>query len=154
MAEGRVAQIVRQGQGFGKILVQPQLPGDGAGDLGDLDGMGQPRPELVAFVVDEDLRLVLQPPEGGGMDDPVPVPLIGGARPAARVAECGSCTGSGLGSEGKGVPALAPAMRARQPRLPARLRARMALIWHRRLESGGGTSYLGDRWSPDDHAGR
>ena len=37
--------------------------------------MGQPGAEMVALVIDEDLRLVLEPAEGGGMDDAVAVAL-------------------------------------------------------------------------------
>jgi hypothetical protein len=37
--------------------------------------MGEARPVVVALVVDENLGLVLQPPEGGGMDDAVAVAL-------------------------------------------------------------------------------
>ena len=33
VAEGRVAQIVGQADGLGQVFVQPQRPGDGAGDL-------------------------------------------------------------------------------------------------------------------------
>jgi iron-sulfur cluster assembly accessory protein len=49
--------------------------------------MGQPGPEMITFVVDEDLGLVLEPAEGGGMDDPVPVALevAAGGRDRLRV---------------------------------------------------------------------
>ena len=33
VAEGRVPQIVGQADGFSQVFVQPQRPGDGAGDL-------------------------------------------------------------------------------------------------------------------------
>ena len=33
VAEGGMPQVVAQGDGLGQILVQPQRPGDGAGDL-------------------------------------------------------------------------------------------------------------------------
>ena len=75
MAEGRMAEVVREGQRLGQILVEPEGAGERPGDLADLDGMGQPGAEMVALVIDEDLRLVLEPAEGGGMDDPVPVAL-------------------------------------------------------------------------------
>jgi hypothetical protein len=38
--------------------------------------MGETGAVEIAFVVDEDLGLVHEPPEGGGMDDPVPVPVV------------------------------------------------------------------------------
>ena len=91
MAEGRVAEVMGKGQGLGQVLIQAQRPGDRARDLRHLDRMGQPRPVMVALVIDEDLRLVLQPAEGRGMDDPVAVAREGRARracpapaPAAR----------------------------------------------------------------------
>jgi hypothetical protein len=34
---------------------------------------------MVAFMIDEDLCFILQPPKRLGMDHPVPVPLKGGA---------------------------------------------------------------------------
>jgi len=37
--------------------------------------MGEAGAVEVALVVDEDLGLVHEPPEGGGMDDAVPVPV-------------------------------------------------------------------------------
>ena len=83
MAEGRVAEVVRQRHRLGQILVQPQPAGDGAGDLRHLDAMGQPGAEVIALVVDEDLGLVLQPAEGGGVDDAVAVALPGRAGIAA-----------------------------------------------------------------------
>ena len=80
MAEGRVAEVVRQRQRLGQVLVEPQRAGQRAGDLRHLDRVGQPRAVVVALVVDEDLRLVLQAAEGGGMDDAVAVALERAAR--------------------------------------------------------------------------
>ena len=40
VAEGGVAQIVAVGRRLRQILVEPQAPGDGAGDAADLDGVG------------------------------------------------------------------------------------------------------------------
>jgi hypothetical protein len=42
--------------------------------------MGQPRAEVITLMVDEHLRFVLQAPEGGSVDDAVPVPLKGRPR--------------------------------------------------------------------------
>jgi hypothetical protein len=61
VAEGRVAQVMRQRHRLGEVGVQAQHPGDGAGDLRHLDRMGQARAVVIALVFDEDLRLVLQP---------------------------------------------------------------------------------------------
>ena len=58
--------------------VDPGRPGDRGGDLGHLQGVGQPGPLVVAGV-DHDLGLAGQPAKGGGVHDPVPVPLEAGA---------------------------------------------------------------------------
>jgi hypothetical protein len=55
VAERGVTQIVGQRDGFGKILVQAELPGNAAGNLGNLQTVRKPGPEMIAFVVDEDL---------------------------------------------------------------------------------------------------
>ena len=44
--------------------------------------MRHARAVVVALVVDEDLRLVLEPAKGGGMDDPVAITLKLAARSA------------------------------------------------------------------------
>ena len=105
--ERRVSEIVDQRDALGQILVAIERTGERAGDLRDLDGMGEPGPVMVALMGDEDLGLVLHAAEGGGMDDAVAVALerragralglpvlaaaasgrvarIGGARPVAE----------------------------------------------------------------------
>ena len=77
VAERRMAEVVRQRDRLGQILVQPQRPRQRPRDLRHLQRMGQPGAVVVALVRDEDLGLLLQPPEGGGMDDPVAVALEG-----------------------------------------------------------------------------
>ena len=42
MAERRMAQVVRERQRLGQILVEPQPPGQRTRDLRDLECMGQP----------------------------------------------------------------------------------------------------------------
>ena len=75
MAEGGVAEVMRQRHRLGQFRIQAQRSGDGAGDLRHLDRMGQAGTEIIALMLDEDLGLVFQPPEGRGMDDPVAVAL-------------------------------------------------------------------------------
>ena len=55
-----------------------------ARDLRHLQRMGEPGAVMIALVVDENLRLVLEAAEGGGMDDAVAVALEGRARRACR----------------------------------------------------------------------
>ena len=103
MAEGRVSEIVAEGDGLREIVVEPERPGESAGDLGHLDRMGESRSEMIALVIDEDLRLVGETPEGRRMDDPVPVALEFGAgrrsglrdEPSAGLRRIGGVRGAG-----------------------------------------------------------
>src|SRR5258706_1941185 len=72
----RVPEIVREGQRLGEVLVQRQHAGQRARDLCNLERVRKPRTVVVALVLNEHLRLVFQPPEGRGMDDPIPVALM------------------------------------------------------------------------------
>ena len=93
MAEGRVAQVVAERDGFGELFVEMQHLRDGAGDLRDLERVRQPRAVVIAGRREEDLRLVLQPPERLAVDDAIAVALEGGTdvvfglgpQPSARV---------------------------------------------------------------------
>ncbi len=75
MAEGGVAEVVRQADRLDQVFVGAQRPGDGAADLGHLQGVGEAGAEVIPLVVDEHLGLVFQPAEGGGMQNPVAVAL-------------------------------------------------------------------------------
>jgi hypothetical protein len=59
MAEGSVAKVMPQSDGFGQILIQTQGFGDGAGYLGDFKGMGQPGSVMVSEWGEKDLGFVL-----------------------------------------------------------------------------------------------
>ena len=71
----QLAEVVRQRQGFRQVLLETQGAGDRPGDLRDFEAVRQPRPVMIALVVDEDLGLVLKPAERGRMDDAIAVPL-------------------------------------------------------------------------------
>src|SRR6516165_3823782 len=73
MAEGRVAEIVGERERLGQVLIKPKPSRHRAGDLGHLEAMGESRAVVIALVIDENLRLVVQPPEGSGMQDAVAV---------------------------------------------------------------------------------
>jgi hypothetical protein len=83
MAEWRVADIVRQAQSFGQILVQLERTRQCPADLRDLDAVRQPNPEMISIRCNEDLRLVAQAAKGNRMDDAIAITLKGVARPAA-----------------------------------------------------------------------
>jgi len=95
VAERSVTQIVAERDRLGQVLVQEERPGGAARDLRDFDRMRQPRSEMVPFVRDEDLCLVLQTPEGPGVDDPVPVVgVLGPAVPSHRPKRAAGAVGS------------------------------------------------------------
>ncbi len=66
---------MHQRQRLDQIHIQVERRGDGARDLRHLDGVRQARAEVVGVAAREDLRLVLQPPEGAGVNDAVAVAL-------------------------------------------------------------------------------
>ncbi len=88
-----------EAQRLGQRLVERQVAGDGAADLGDVEGVGEPGDVVVALGVHEDLGLVLQPAERLRVEDAVTVALEGGA---VAVGELGH----------------RPALRLRRPRRP------------------------------------
>ncbi len=77
MTERRMAEVVRQRQRLGQILVEAQLPRHRARDLSHLEAVRQARPVVIALVVDEHLRLVDQAAEGGRVQNSVAVALKG-----------------------------------------------------------------------------
>jgi hypothetical protein len=74
--KGEWPKIVRQRDGLGQVLIQAQGAGQAAGHGGHFDGVGQPRAQMIARAVEENLRLVFQPAKGARMDDAVAVALI------------------------------------------------------------------------------
>ena len=82
VSEGGVAQVVAPRRRLGQVLVQGQGAGDGPGDAAHLQGVGHAGAVVVPLGLEEHLGLVLQPPEGLGVDNPVHIPLEGGAHAA------------------------------------------------------------------------
>ncbi len=80
MAERRMSEVVGEGDGLGQVLVEAHRARQGAGNLRHLDAVSEAGAEEIAFVIDEDLRLVFQAAKRGGMDDPIPVALVFAAR--------------------------------------------------------------------------
>ncbi len=79
-----MAEIVGQGQAFGQILVQADDARHRAGDLRNLEAVGQAGAVIVALVIDENLGLVFQLAEGFRVDDAVAVALKGRSGVAFR----------------------------------------------------------------------
>jgi len=75
VAEGRMADVVDQGQRLDQVAVQSELGGDGTRDLRDFDGVGQAIAKVVGVAAGENLGLRFQASEGPSMDDTVAVAL-------------------------------------------------------------------------------
>ena len=73
--EGRVTEVVAESDGLREILVQTQRARDRARDTGRLDRVRQPRAVVIALGRDEDLGLVLEPPERLAVHDAIAVAL-------------------------------------------------------------------------------
>src|SRR5690606_5695999 len=104
MAEGRVPEIMDERDRLRQVLVAAQRPRQGASNLRDLDRMSQSLAKVVALVRNEDLRLVLQPPEGGRMDDAVAVALEGCPRRAFRLVIEAAAAPGGVACIGRARP--------------------------------------------------
>jgi hypothetical protein len=74
-----MSEIMRQGQGFNQVFIQSQTSGDSTTDLSNFQGMGQTGAVIITFMIDKDLGFVLEPPEGGTMDNSVAITFIGRA---------------------------------------------------------------------------
>src|SRR3546814_3495351 len=61
VAEGWMADIVREAQRLGQILVEPERSRDRPPDLRDFEAVRQPDAKMVAVGRQENLRLVTQP---------------------------------------------------------------------------------------------
>ena len=75
VAEGRVAQIMRERDGLGEVFVEREGTGEGAGDLPHLDRVRQAGSKVIPVEGHEDLAFVGEPAEGGRMEHPVAVAL-------------------------------------------------------------------------------
>src|SRR6185503_15435397 len=76
MPERRMAEVVGEGNGLGEIGIEPERLGDIARNGGDFHGVGEPRAEVIAGAVEEDLGLVFEAAEGAGMDDAIAIALV------------------------------------------------------------------------------
>ena len=75
VSEGRVPQVVTHHDGLGQRFVEAQRPRDGARDLRNLQGVGQPRAVVVALGREKDLRLAGQAAKGLRVQDAIAVVL-------------------------------------------------------------------------------
>jgi hypothetical protein len=68
-----MAEIVAETDGLNEIFVKPQGPGNGAGDLGHLERVGEPDPVVVSLGGQKDLSLVGEPAERLGVNDAITI---------------------------------------------------------------------------------
>jgi hypothetical protein len=80
-----MSEVVTESDRLDQVLIQRQGTSDGARDLRHLKRMGEPCAVVVAQRQNKDLRLVLEPPEGLGVHDPVAIALKRCAQPAVRL---------------------------------------------------------------------
>ncbi len=96
MAEGRMTDVVDQGESFDEFGVQAERGGNGAGDLGHFESVGEAVAEMIGEAGAEDLGFRFEAAEGAGMDDPV---TIAGVFTAIGMRGFGKAAASG----GRGV---------------------------------------------------
>src|SRR6516165_6922889 len=53
VSEWWMTQIMGEGDGLGEIVIEPEHPRDGAGQLSSLDGVSEPGAIVIAFMIDE-----------------------------------------------------------------------------------------------------
>ena len=119
VTEGRVAEIMGQSQGLAQVLIEMEAAAYRARYLRYLKGMGETGAKIIAFVIDEDLGLVLQAAEGGGVDDAIPVTLKARPRSAFRLGVEAAATFlglAGIGGQIMGVGHAAKLLRRRRAR--------------------------------------
>ena len=75
VAERRMTEIMAERDRLGQLFVQAKDLRDRARDLRDLETVREPRTVMVSGGREEDLRLVLQPPERLAVNDAVPIVL-------------------------------------------------------------------------------
>ena len=79
VAERRMAEVVREGNGLGEVFVDRESAGNVARDASNFHRVREAGAEVVASAVQEDLRLVFEPAERARMDHAVAIALIMGA---------------------------------------------------------------------------
>src|SRR5215469_12945960 len=76
MPEGRVADVVNQGQRLYKLRAEAQSGGHGAGNLSDFKGVGEAVAKVIGKAGGKDLGFGLKAAKGAGMHDAVAVASV------------------------------------------------------------------------------
>jgi hypothetical protein len=64
VTKGRMTEVMAQCCGFREVLVEAERAGNGACQLTDFKGVGEPGARMISNMRDEDLGLVLEATEG------------------------------------------------------------------------------------------
>src|SRR5215471_12805501 len=75
MPERRMPEVVRKRNGFGQVFIKAQGPRDGAANRCDFDGVGEPRAQMIAGAVEENLSLVLETTKRARVNNPGTIAL-------------------------------------------------------------------------------
>ena len=75
MAKRGVAEVMAEGNGFGEHFIELEGLGHCPGNLGNLQGVREAGPVMIAGRRKENLCLMLEAPEGLGVCDTIPVYL-------------------------------------------------------------------------------
>jgi hypothetical protein len=79
MAEGRMAEVMTQGNRFGEVFVQAQGSSHSPGDLAYFKGMSQSGSVVVPFRREKNLRLILQATESFTIQNAISINLKNGS---------------------------------------------------------------------------
>src|SRR5881275_276467 len=79
MPERRMPQVVRKRDGLRQVFIKTQSPRDGAANRRDFDGVGEPRAQMIAGAVEENLGLVLETTKRARVNNPSAIALKFGA---------------------------------------------------------------------------
>jgi hypothetical protein len=79
VAEWRMTEVVSEGDGFGKVFVKLERAGNVARDARNFHRVGQPRAQVIAGAVEENLRLVFEAAKCARVNDAIPITLVLGA---------------------------------------------------------------------------
>jgi hypothetical protein len=75
MAKGGVAKVMAQGNGLGQVFIKLQTDGNGTGNLGNLENVGQASAVMVPGRGQKHLGFMFEATKAFGMNNPVAVAL-------------------------------------------------------------------------------
>jgi hypothetical protein len=97
VSKGCVPEVMAERDGFRQVFVEIQRSGDGSGNLGDFQSVGEPGDVVVTPRRDEHLSFVFEASESLGVKDAVAVSLILSADGRRRLRYLAAFAGAGLG---------------------------------------------------------